>query len=355
MKKIADNHAVLNHVECNIMRGFAILAVASNNFGHLVNGVVQDNEFVYDYGQVDAFVSSLRYPSNTFWLDLLSFYSPFGVMLFIFLSGYGLTRKYEKGQGVSVSNKNFILGHYLKLFQMQLKGLTLFLLIMFLFDPDYIVYFRHLVSQLLMIENMNPIDPIIIAGPYWFFGMIVEMYVIYRFVLYQKSSSFILSVVIISLLFMIPLDPVGAAIRYLRINFCMAMLPFCLGILVARYTNVIDSLFDNGKKCLISIMIFFLLLTICKFTFYSWIVMPIFIIGLSIPLSKIICRFKYLSAALSWVGALSGVIFVVHPIMREILIQRTNQSGNYYGMFFAYLFMTIMLSIVLKPLFLKKK
>lgn len=38
MKKIADNHAVLNQVECNIMRVFAILAVASNNFEHLVNG-----------------------------------------------------------------------------------------------------------------------------------------------------------------------------------------------------------------------------------------------------------------------------------------------------------------------------
>lgn len=36
MKKIADNHAVLNHVECNIMRGFAILAVASNNLSILL-------------------------------------------------------------------------------------------------------------------------------------------------------------------------------------------------------------------------------------------------------------------------------------------------------------------------------
>jgi len=345
----------LNRAECNIMRGFAILAVASNNFTHLINGVVQDNEFIYDYSQVDVFVSYLKHPTSTFLLDLLAFYSPFGVMLFIFLSGYGLTLKYEIGKGNEVSHGEFVSSHYWKLFQMQLKGLALFLLVMFVFDSNYIVYFRHLMGQLFMLENLNPIDPVILAGPYWFFGMIMEMYIIYRYVIYRRSTSFLLFVIALSILLMAPFQPDGQTIHYLRINFCMAVLPFGLGVLAARYGNKLQNVYGSLTKCVLAMFVFFVLLTLCKFNFYAWLVMPIFIIGISIPLAKILNKMNMTSKVFCWVGSLSGIIFVVHPIVREILIQRTNTSGSYYGMFLVYLFMTISLSIILKPLFEKKK
>lgn len=345
---------LLNRVECNVMRGFAILAVASNNFGHLIKDVLQDNEFVYDYSQVTGFIEALKHPTQIFPLDLLAFFSPFGVMLFIFLSGYGLTLKYEKGNGKQISHKAFVIDHYSKLFQMQIKGLALFLLVMFIFDSNYIVYFRHLVGQFLMVENLNPVDPIILAGPYWFFGMIMEVYIIYRFTIYRQSSLFVIAVSLLSLVVMAFCEPNGETIRYLRINFLMAILPFCLGVLVARYESFLQLLYGNNMKCLVSLVMFLILLTISKFNFYTWLIMPLFIVGLSISLAKIICSSCRISVVFEWVGGLSGIIFVVHPIVREILIERTNVSGSYYGMFFVYLLMTLVLSVIFKPIFSKK-
>lgn len=345
---------LLNREECNVMRGFAIMAVASNNFGHLIKDVIQDNEFVYDYSQVTAFLEALKLPSQILPLDFLAFFSPFGVMLFIFLSGYGLTLKYEKGNGKQIDHKTFVIDHYTKLFQMQIKGLAMFLLVMFIFNSNYIVYFRHLLGQILMVENLNPIDPIILAGPYWFFGMIMEVYIIYRFAIFRRSSSFVIAVSLLSLILMAFCEPNGETIRYLRINFLMAILPFCLGVLVARYESFLQLLYGNRMRCWISLVFFLILLTISKFNFYTWLVMPLFIVGLSISLAKILFSSHQISVVFEWIGRLSGIIFVIHPIVREILIERTNQSGNYYGMFFVYLLMTLVLSIIFKPIFSKK-
>ena len=54
------------------------------------------------------------------------------------------------------------------------------------------------------------------------------------------------------------------------------------------------------------------------------------------------------------VGGLSGVLFVVHPTLRQILIERANESGHYYAVIFVYLFLAIMLSVMLRPVFMKK-
>lgn len=353
-RQISDGQSLLSRSECNIMRGFAILAIVSNNFGHLLKGIIQDNEFVYNYNNVVGFIEQLKTPTSNFWLDLLAFYSPFGVMLFIFLSGFGLTLKYESGDADDVTHKEFVFDHYRKLFQMQMKALALFLLIMFVFDPDYIVYFRHLIGQLFMVENLNPVDQKILGGPYWFFGMIMEIYLIYRFVIYRRSTTFIMIVILLSLLVMSVCAPNGDTIRYLRINFCMALLPFGMGVLLARYGRLFIHIVDSRLYCILAIVVFGGLLTLCKFNFYSWLFMPIFIIGISISVTKLLCQSRKLASVFGWIGALSGVIFVVHPIVREILYQRVSLSGNYYGMFFVYLFLTIALSVILKPIFIKK-
>ncbi len=354
MEQIKEQH-LLNRKECNIIRGFAIMAVISNNFGHLIDSTIQDNEFVYDFSQVDAFLNLLAHPTSVSFFDLLSFYSPFGVMLFIFLSGYGLSLKYEKITTEVVPYKVFFSSHYMKLFRMQLKGLSLFLLVMFIFNKDFIVYFRHLLGQLLLLENLNPIDPIILAGPYWFFGMIMEIYIVYRLIIYKRPTPLILFIIFLSLIVMSVCDPNGEIIKYLRINLFMAIFPFCLGVLFSRFEDTLIFTYNNLSKCLLWLFLSFVLLTICKLNFYTWLLMPAFIIFFSIPLAKLIYKNNLLSDIFNWFGVLSGIIFVVHPIVREILIQRTNISGSYYGMFLVYLFLTISLSVILKPIFNNKK
>lgn len=344
---------MLSRTECNIMRGLAILLIVANNFGHLVKGVHPDNEYLYEIDSVYGFVDSLMNPSSILPLELLSFYSPFGVMLFIFLSGYGLVLKYERGNVSSVTHWIFVSDHYKKLFVMQTKGLALFLLFNFLCASAENVYFWPFIKQLFMVENLNPSFKIM-PGPYWFFGMILEIYIIYRFFFYRRPTWLMLAIVALSVIVMLFLEPNGKTIMYLRINFCLALLPFSLGVLAARYWPSGSMLFDSKIKVLLMFIISFVLLTICKFNFYSWLFMPLFIIATSITMVKLLNGVKSLTHVLGWLGGLSGVMFVVHPALRQLLIARANESGHCYTVLFVYLFLTIVLSVMLKPVFSKK-
>ena len=350
---INKRESLISRSECNIMRGLAILVIITNNFGHLVNGVHPDNEFTYDYANVSGFLDSLLHFNSLLPLELLSFYSPFGVMIFIFLSGYGLTLKYEYGNCQSVSSLQFVKEHYFKLFSMQAKGLAIFLVFLLIYKANDIVYFWTFVKQLFMIENLSPRHKIM-PGPYWFFGMIMEVYIIFRLIFYKRSSWLMMSIVALSLFIMALLDPVGRLLYYLRINFCLALLPFSLGVLTARYWGFYSFLFKYKMLVILFFIVSFLLLTLCKFNFYLWLFMPIFVVTTSVTLVLLLSRVYFLSLLLGWVGSLSGVLFVIHPSLRLILIERANESGHSYAVVFIYLFLTIMLSVILKPIFVKK-
>ena len=343
---------VLSRLECSMMRGLAIILIVANNFGHHVQRVHPDNEFVFCYESVAGFLESLNHIDSIFPLDLLSFYSPFGVMLFIFLSGYGLTLKYEFGSGTNTSSWSFLKNHYLKLFVMQAKGVAIFLCLFLLLFPDEIVYSGPLVRQLLMVANLFPNSPIT-PGPYWFFGMIMEVYIVYRLLFYQRSSILMMIVVLCSLIMMAVVEPAGDIQRYLRMNLCMALLPFCLGVLVARHWRTCTML-GSSKNCLILLGISLVLLTTCKFYFYSWLLLPVFVVAVSIAVVKLLLRYSNISSVFNWLGGLSGVLFVVHPTVRQLLLDRANESGHPYAVVFLYLFMTIVLSMILKPVFSQK-
>ncbi len=350
--KTNDNDLFLSRIECNMLRGLAIILIVLNNFGHKINGVHPDNEFNYSFDRVSGFLDSLANPSSILPLELLSFYSPYGVMLFIFLSGYGLVLKYEKGNGTSASNTAFVVDHYKKLFVMQAKGLAFFLLLYLTFESKEIIAIVPFAKQLLLTGNILS-HHFIIPGPYWFFCMIFEMYIIYRFVLRHFSSKVILLIALASLLVMGLLEPNGKIMTYVRMNIGLALLPFSLGILVARQWNSKWTFLDSRWKCFAYFIISFILLTLCKFCFYSWLIMPLFIIVSSISLVKLLVINQTITQTLVWFGGLSGVMFVIHPALREILISRANEPGHSFEVLLLYFFLTIVISYMIKPVFSK--
>ena len=151
------------------------------------------------------------------------------------------------------------------------------------------------------------------------------------------------------------LEPSGKMIGYLRINFCMAILPFGLGVLSARHWCSRWLPFDSILKTVLYCFVAFLCLTICKLNFYLWLFMPLFIVVIGILLVKLFIRICSITSIFVWLGGLSGGLFVVHPILRQILLARANESGHCYAVFFIYLFLTIILSYMLKPVFTNKK
>lgn len=346
-----ESTSLLSRSECNIMRGFAILFIIIDNITHLFKGVFLDCEYNFLWSSVEGFLNNLSHPDSILPFNLVSFYCPYGVILFIFLSGYCLTLKYEKGNGQGTSAKDFVANHYKKLFTMQLKGLAIFFAFLFLFNHEIVLGYG-VVLQTLLAGNLINIS---MPGPYWFFGMIMEMYIIYRLVIYRRSDTIAIVLSALSLLVMAFTDPEGTTLAYMRMNCFLAILPFCLGVLAARHLDNKYLSIHKGLNCLGWFILSLILLTLCKFNFYSWLFLPIFVIASAVTIVKLITRVKLFDNIFGWLGALSGVLFVVHPAVREILISRINATGSYYPMLFIYLLITFGLSIMLKPLILGKK
>ena len=151
------------------------------------------------------------------------------------------------------------------------------------------------------------------------------------------------------------IDPEGKLLRYLRYNCFIAILPFCMGVLAARHFNHSSLSIDKPAICLRWLVLSSILLIACKFNFYSWLVMPVFVIITGLTLVKLIIKVKWLDIIFGWLGALSGVLFVVHPIVRQVLLPKANESGAYAITLLIYLIITIGLSLLLKPVFIRKK
>ncbi len=349
------NDTFLSRAECNIMRGFAIIFIIVDNMTHRFNGVFMDNEYNFMWSSVKGFLNNLMHPDATLPFNLISFYCPYGLMLFVFLSGYCLTLKYEKGNGRGTSSKVFIANHYKKLFVMQLKGLALFLMVYFILYPDKGVR-SPLVFQFLLLGNLYPSTSwFCIPGPYWFFGMIMEMYVIYRLLIYNRSDWVAIALTVFSIVVMAFFDPEGDMLSYLRINGFIAMLPFCMGVLAARHLNASSFSLNKTSVSAGIFLLAFVLLTASKFNFYSWLIMPIFIIITAVTLVKLFSKVRLLDSAFSWLGAMSGVLFVIHPTVREIFFVRMDDTSKYYAMVLVYLLITFGVSMILKPAFTSKK
>jgi hypothetical protein len=208
--------------------------------------------------------------------------------------------------------------------------------------------------QAFLVGNLNPYQKIL-PGPYWFFGMIMEMYVIYRLAIYKRKESIIIILMALSLIAMGFAEPKGNAITYLRINCFLAVVPFCMGVLAARHLSSDFLSVNKTGVCFAWLAVSFILLTICKFNFYSWLLLPIFVIATAVTTVKLLSKVGILNNTFSWLGALSGVLFVVHPSVRAIMLTKVNLWGDYYSIVIYYLFITIGLSIMLKPVFSSKK
>ena len=132
--------ALLTRVECDALRGLAIIGIFLHNYCHWLRPVVKENEYQYYQRNVDKLYQVLQGAWNElFFFHILSFFGHYGVPVFLFLSAYGLTMKYEKQQPTvptsmlqsqsSLPVFGFIKYHWVKLFRMMIVGFVAFTMV----------------------------------------------------------------------------------------------------------------------------------------------------------------------------------------------------------------------------------
>lgn len=298
------------------MRGMGILCIVFHNFLHYVLPV-KENEFSFNIATTNLMMSNAS--TQTEWLlaDMLSYWGWYGVVAFVFISGFGLARKYES-QGADVRLKRFVKSHWLKTFRLMIIPLTLFAIIWSLIEGRLFIIERYMFEALLLGNIVYPTT--VLPGIYWFFGLIFELYLCYRLLIYGRSAVLVSVINALCLAAMVYAQVVGdiTLLEGLRHNCIGWLLPFTLGVVAARHN--LDALFDRPLKQWLWIVAGSGYLLLSAYNFYLWLLSPVVAIGISISLAAMVPNEGLTQRIILSAGALSPFIFAMHPLVREVLL-----------------------------------
>lgn len=323
---------LLNRQQCQALRGIAIIGIFLHNYCHWLKGIVRENEYQYFERNVSGLDGVMANADWNLPLHLLSFFGHYGVPLFLFLSAYGLVLKYEAGPSLSSGwaplkgSWRFVRYHFLKLFKMMVAGYVAFVLVDFITPHHHHYQLLDILAQLLMFNNVLP-DPdhIIWPGPYWFFGLMLQLYIVYRLLLYRRHWGVTVALMVVCTLAQLLMSPESEALNRYRYNFMGGMLPFGLGLLCARFP-----MYLNKTYCWVFALASVLMIYSQSHNYFSWLLVPLFVCSLGFTIVKVLP--SWMMRPLEWMGSISGALFVCHPITRKILIPLSHGGDVYAGL-----------------------
>lgn len=327
----------LTKAECAALRGMAIIAIMLHNYCHWLSFSIKENEYVF-HGYYNHYLwNHVLHLNSHVLFDLFSFFGHYGVPVFLFISGYGLVMKYERSH-VPVPAIRFIGYHYLKLLRLMTVGFIIYIVVDCLLQGIFRFTIMRIIGQLTMLINLSS-DPDgnIKPGPYWYFGLMLQLYAVYRLLFYRRHSIVVALLVVLCWMVQALCLPAGDMLNWLRYNCIGAMLPFGVGILYARYGRRMGVISNMIVLC-VSVV------AVCLFgsRFQSWLWVPLFVVTSAVTFVRLMpavaCK------PLLWIGGFSSSIFVIHPIIRPIIINIAGNDINPYVSLAIYVIVSVVVS-----------
>lgn len=311
------------------MRGLAIIGIFLHNYCHWLGFAVKENEYTFTMSKASDLMQALAHPDLNLPIHLVSFFGHYGVPVFLFLSAYGLVMKYEKRGALSPKQTNvvpFLKHHYVKLFKMMIVGFVAFTMVDAITPGAHKYHVMDILGQMFMFNNMMP-DPdhVIWPGPYWFFGLMMQLYIVYRLLLWRKGDVYALLLIAVCWAMQAFCDPEGDTLNRVRYNFMGGVLPFCAGLLYARHGKQLTHGVRMTLMVISVVVVFFF-----SFNFQTWLWAPLFVCTASIGIVKLLP--KTVNEWIAWVGTISAALFVLHPLTRKIFIPISRHGDVYTGL-----------------------
>lgn len=332
--------------ESKVLRGLAILGIMLHNYCHFLPMAVKENEYTFNPDKPRMFLDRLMALDHDLFVHFMSFLGHYGVPVFLFISGFGLVRKYEQGASATMRPLSFIGSHYLKLLRLMFLGYVAFAVVSYLHPRGYHGYtVERVVAQMLMYINLLP-NPnhIIKPGPYWFFGLMLQLYAVYALLMHRRGPWVTISLIGVCWLAQAMLppssDPGGEILNRVRYNFVGGMLPFGVGVLYARHGVCLTK---AAYAAVVVVSAAAVLLG--GLYFQTWLWVPLFVVTGAVASVKLVPSSLY--GPLVWVGALSSSLFVMHPIAREIII-RMSYRGYVYSGIAVYVASSVLLALLFR-------
>lgn len=309
------------------MRGFGILAILLHNYCHWLEGALMENELTFIQERSDAFYAYAAHPDGNAFLQFFSFFGHYGICVFLFLTGYGLTIKYKKQKTEHIAFLPFVWRHYKKLLWLLVGGYVLYQLVIFVGTKSFSGNMLDWVSMLTMTSNFFSLD--IWPKPYWYFGLTMQMYLLFYLLVYRAGSNRQVMTVLglmtaVSLMPQFVFAPDSDVVRLLRDNFIIGMLPFTMGVTAALYGKRLKNCMKTSYL-IIGCIAGGVLLFFSNLNLVLWSLAPVFVIVFSLCLVKILPRL--LAKPFQWLGVISAALFVIHPTTREICIHKLHLAS----------------------------
>lgn len=317
--------------DTSIIKGFGILCIVFHNYFHWLIPAPGENEFDFSPERVTNFFTLLGNKPGECLNILFSYLGHYGVQLFIFISGFGLAVSMMRRPRTWES---FVVSRLKKLYPLLLIGVVFFIFSKVLIEGVMISDYdkREIGYKLLLIHTLLPKSGLSVNGPWWFFGLIFQCYLVFPFVFkiidkWRWKAFAAICVVSYSLIFLFRevLTLYGGTIIMQNV---IGHLPeFCLGILLAfskdKKINVLWLVLAVAAFCLGNYYAVFY-----PFTFLSLTLIMVFAYqGLkSIPVRK-----RELAQFFEYFGGISMVLFATHAVFRSPVLKVANTYTGAWG------------------------
>lgn len=301
---------------------------------HWAGGIVRENESEFISDNVTDFLRSITHPHIHTPADILSFIGWYGVPVFVFLSGYGLVRKYEVCAAPLIPGR-FMLRNWLKLVRLMLPGILVFCLLRVGLDIISGMTVAAtagnalgILGELTMINDPLWLFYPTYPGVYWYFGMTLELYAIYALCIWHRPRWMMWLLVVAALLFQVMLYPSEetessyALLIWTRKNFIGWMTAFAAGIVYGRRQEM-------SRKMAIYTACGAVVLFIPSMTNeLTWQLSPLCAIVIAIITAKATANISQWSRVWVWLGSYSAFLFAVHPIVRTLVYNVSKMVGS---------------------------
>ena len=365
------------------MKGIAILGIMLHNYCHYVKDIVRENEFTWQQSKCDRLWEVLQQPDDLLPMHLLSFFGHYGVTVFLFLSGFGLVMKYEHSPQPEVGIWRFLRYNYLKLFRIFIVGFVLFVMLDAI-TPGMHHYKTHeVVAMLGMYANfLEHPSQVVWPGPYWYFSVTLQLYILYRLVLYRwRHWGVVVALIVVCWVWQLCFLDDMEMLERLRYNLVGGFLPFGMGVFCGRWNVVCgarpqvacyhrdarmrndqphENADSNGvqgnliphstfhiPRKTISFLLPLLLSLPMSFSVHTWLWVPALAVVGTIALVKLLPQ--CVMPSIVWLGTISAAIFVMHPLVRKIFIRPYLQYDQYAGLLL-FVVATLLVSWLVKKM-----
>ena len=321
--------------DTSIMKGFAILCIVFHNYFHWLYPSPGENEFDFSASRVTTFFQMLGDKPGEWFNLLFSYLGHYGVQLFVLLSGFGLA--------VSMMSRprsweSFVLTRLKKLYPLLLTGLLAYCLGIVLMESRSLgpYEWKEIGYKLLFIHTLIPNSGLSLNGPWWFFALILQLYLLfpllYRWFKRWGWMAFLcvcLGAYGLVFLFRYGFNLYQGSI--VMMNAPGHLPEFCLGIMLALRR---DQKIHWGWL-LLAIAVFCLgnVYALCyPFTFLSLTVIMLFTYQ---GLKRLRFKKQWLSRPLAYFGGISMALFAVHGCFRTPVLKLAQTMDGAWGHFWS--------------------